>query len=189
MKRSFELSHHRRANVWLDEAPPAEFTASSVVTRLVKPKVAVKAARKVAGIELCLPRGPRASYALLGVELGESNVDGLEVTVSVNRVGCVYQQSIALKPDEINVGLLEERHEVRETNFAMLVLGIWTRPKMGTERRAGCRETCTSGSPSHASFRYSVASKRRRSSVMRPFSTRKNSAKRCVPAGLVRSQS
>jgi len=108
MMRSFELSHHRRANVWLDEAPPADFTASSFVTRVVKPRVVVEATRKVAGIELNIPHGPRASYALLGAELGEANVDGLEVVVSVNKVGFPFQQSIALKPDEVKVGLLDE---------------------------------------------------------------------------------
>jgi hypothetical protein len=36
MMRSLELSRYRRANVWLDEAPPADFGAASVVTQLVK---------------------------------------------------------------------------------------------------------------------------------------------------------
>jgi hypothetical protein len=108
MMRSFELSHHRRANVWLDEAPPADFTASSFVTRVVNPKVVVGATRKVAGIEMNIPHGPKASYALLGVELGEADVDGLEVVVAVNKVGFPFRQTIALKPDEVKVGLLDE---------------------------------------------------------------------------------
>lgn len=108
MMYSFELSHHRRANVWLDEAPPADLPSASLVTRHVMPKRIVAAQRRIAGIELCIPHGPRASYALLGAELVEADLDGLEVAVSVNNAGIPFQRSIALKPDDVNVGLLDE---------------------------------------------------------------------------------
>ena len=108
MKQSFELSHFRRATVWLDEAPPADFTATSVVTQIVKPQVAVGASRRTAGVEVYIPRGPRTSYGLLGAELVEADVDGLEVVVSVNKAGFPFQPSLASKSDEVKVGLLDE---------------------------------------------------------------------------------
>jgi hypothetical protein len=108
MMRSFELSHYRRANVWLDEAPPANFAATSVVTRLVTPKVAAEASRPRAGVELYIPRGPRTSYGLLGAELVEAEVDSLEIVVSVNKARFPFQPSLASKSDEVKVGLLDE---------------------------------------------------------------------------------
>jgi ethanolamine utilization microcompartment shell protein EutS len=105
---SFALSRHRRANVWLDEAPPADFAASSTVTRMVMPKVVVHPSRRIAGVEINITHGPKASYALLGAELVESNVDGLEVIVSVGAKGLPFAPSIALKPDDVKTGLLDE---------------------------------------------------------------------------------
>jgi hypothetical protein len=108
MIRSFELSRHRRANIWLDHAPPADFTATSVVTCLVKPKMVLPTSRYIAAVELKIPRGPMASYCLLGAELLGADADGLSVVVSVNKVGFPLQSSIALMPDDVKVGLLDE---------------------------------------------------------------------------------
>jgi hypothetical protein len=108
MRYSFDLSRHRRVKVWLDEAPPSAFTGSSTVVRLVKPRVVVDAPQKIAAIEMNVPHGPKASYALLGGELVASNVDGLEVVVLVNSVGLPFTPSLALKPDEVKIGLLDE---------------------------------------------------------------------------------
>jgi hypothetical protein len=132
MRRFFELSHHRRANVWLDEAPPAEFTASSFVTRMVAPKVVVEAARTVVGVELSIPHGPRASYGLLGAELVEADMDGLEVVVSVNNVGFPFQGSVALKPDDVKVGLLDEYANAVVTGVAKVgeLRGVPTRASL-----------------------------------------------------------
>jgi hypothetical protein len=105
---SFQLSHHRRANVWLDETPRVEFTASSMLTRIVKPKKIVDVTRRIAAIELNIPHGPFASYALLGGELVHSDVDGLEVTLPVNSNGVPFAQSLALKADEVGSGIPEE---------------------------------------------------------------------------------
>jgi len=105
---SFQLPHNGRANVWLDEPPPANFTASSIITRVVKPGVVVDASRSLAALEICIPHGPKASYALLGAELVNSEIVGLEVVVSVNPVGHPFAQSLALRPEETKVGLLEE---------------------------------------------------------------------------------
>jgi hypothetical protein len=108
MKHSLNLSRHRRANVWLDEAPPAAYTASSVVTKVVTPNVAIDPARRIAGVEFMFPRGPMPADALLGAELVEANVDGLEVIVSVNEVGVPFPASVAVKSDEVKIGLLSE---------------------------------------------------------------------------------
>jgi hypothetical protein len=108
MRRFFELSRHRRANVWLDEAPPAEFTATSSVTRIVKPNRVMEVTRTIAGIELKVPRGPGSSYALLGAELVEADRDGLEVVVGVNKAGFPFRGSLAPDPNEIRIGLLGE---------------------------------------------------------------------------------
>jgi hypothetical protein len=108
MKHSIELSRHRRANVWLDEAPPAAYTAAFVVTKVVVPKVAIHAARRIAGVEVRIPHGPMASYALLGGELVEADVNGLEVIVFVNHVGVPFPASLAGPPDEVKIGLPNE---------------------------------------------------------------------------------
>jgi hypothetical protein len=108
MLRSFELSRHRRINLWLGEPPPAVFTPSVVVTHVVKPKVVLNASQTIAGIEINIPHGPKASYALLGAELVALNTDGLEVVVSVNNAGMPLLGAIALKPDDVRVGLLDE---------------------------------------------------------------------------------
>ena len=120
MKRSFELSRHRRANVWLDEAPPAAYTASYVVTKVVMPKVAINAAlRIVAGVELSIPRGSSASYALLGAELVEADVEGLEVIVFVNEAGVPFPASLAVMPEEVRIGLLHEYADALISGVAM----------------------------------------------------------------------
>lgn len=108
MRRSFELSRYRRANIWLDEAPPAEFIATSTVTRIVKPNRVIGATQTIAGVELKVPRGPAASYALLGAELVAADLDGLEVVVAVNKTGFPFRGSLALAPDEVRIGLLDE---------------------------------------------------------------------------------
>lgn len=111
MMRSFELSRHRRARVWLDEAPPAGFVGTIIASRVLLPKRSVEAARTMAGIEVNIPHGPRASYALLGCELVETNEEGLEVLVSANNAGVAFQGSLALQPDEVKVGLPQEYTE------------------------------------------------------------------------------
>jgi hypothetical protein len=108
MKRSMELSHHRRANVWLDEAPPAAYAGASVVTKMVVPRVVVHPVRESAGVEIGIPHGPMASYALLGGELVEADVDGLEVIVFVNEGGVDFPTSLAGTPDRVKTGLLDE---------------------------------------------------------------------------------
>ncbi|MCC6875847.1 MAG: hypothetical protein IT378_16185 [Sandaracinaceae bacterium] len=108
MKLFLELSPVRRANVWLDEAPAADFTPSFTVSETLEPRFAATAVRRVAGVEINIDHGPRASYGLLGAELVDAEVDGLEVVVSLNNVGFPLRPSLALQPDEVTIGLLEE---------------------------------------------------------------------------------
>jgi hypothetical protein len=91
--------------VWLDEAPPAAYAVSSAVTKVVTPKTAIHAARRIAGVEFMFPQGPTAAYAVLGAELVEANVDGLEVIVSVNEVSVPFPASIAARIDDVKIGL------------------------------------------------------------------------------------
>jgi hypothetical protein len=108
MMRSFELPHYRRANVWLGETLPGGFTAISVLTTLLKPKVAIAPSYLTAAVELLIPRGPTTSYALLGAELAVSETDGFEVVVAVNNVGSRFNSPFVLTPDEAMVGLPDE---------------------------------------------------------------------------------
>jgi hypothetical protein len=79
-----------------------------MVTRMVKPKVVIDALRRIAAIEINIPHGPKASYAFLGAELVDSDADGIEIAVSVNSRGFPFTLSLALKPEEVKVGLLDE---------------------------------------------------------------------------------
>lgn len=133
MMHFFEMPRHRRAKVWLDEAPPADFTATSLVSRIVQPRVLVLATRQIAGVELNIAHGPKASYGLLGAELVEANVDGLEVVVSVNTVGFPFRPSLALQPEESKVGLLDEYSN------AVIAGVVKAAESIGAPRRASLR--------------------------------------------------
>jgi hypothetical protein len=94
--------------VWLDEAPPAAYIGRSVVTTVVEPTRRVDAARRIAGVELCVPHGGRMSYALLGAELVGAEGNSLDVIVSVNNAGDAYPSSIPMASDRVFVGLPDE---------------------------------------------------------------------------------
>jgi len=49
-----------------------------------------------------------ASYAFLGAEHGSLALDGLEVTVPVTAVGPSYTSSLALKLDDVRLGMRQE---------------------------------------------------------------------------------
>jgi len=48
MMRLFKLSRYRLAKVWLDEAPQANFSASSTEIRTLRPTVRLEASRGIA---------------------------------------------------------------------------------------------------------------------------------------------
>jgi hypothetical protein len=108
MKFVLDLPFHRRANVWLGEPPPGNFTASSVITKTIQPRVAIAARQTIAAVELYIPHGPKTSYALLGAEFTRTDVDGLQLIVCVNKIGFPSAGSIASKTDDVQIGLLEE---------------------------------------------------------------------------------
>jgi len=82
--------------------------ASSILTRIMKPKKIVDVSRRIAAIELNIPRGPFSSYALLGAELVHFDLDGLEVVLPVNSIGAPFAPSLALKADEVKSGIPDE---------------------------------------------------------------------------------
>ncbi len=51
------------------------------------------------------------AYGLLGVELVNSDVDGLEVVVSVNPEGAPFKSSLMTKGEKMSVGLIDEYAE------------------------------------------------------------------------------
>lgn len=108
MKFSFNMSGHRRANVWLDEEPPTAYRASSVESKIVKPRTLIEAKRRIAAVEVIIAHGARSSYAFLGAELLKADLEGLEVVVSVNKAGAPFAASLAGKLDEVRIGLPDE---------------------------------------------------------------------------------
>jgi hypothetical protein len=108
MEHLLELSHYRRAKVWLDEAPLAEFAPTSTVTSIIPPEKVVDASRRTATVELYVPHGAKVSYALIGAELTNASCDGLEVKVLIKSEGYPYELSLASQIDDVRIGLLEE---------------------------------------------------------------------------------
>jgi hypothetical protein len=108
MKHSFQLTPFRRANVWIDEAPPTEYVASSIVRTVVMPRTAIDIERTIACVEVNFFHGARSSYALLGAELIEAESDGFEVCVSVNGDGPLFGRALARGLDEVRIGLPSE---------------------------------------------------------------------------------
>ena len=104
----FELSRDRRARVWLDEAPAAHFAASSTTTFRVMPKAVIKASWSIVAVELRIPHGPVAPYALLGAECLASEGSDLQVVLLISSNGPPYLNSLALMPDDVRVGLPAE---------------------------------------------------------------------------------
>jgi hypothetical protein len=75
---------------------------------VLTPAIVVAATRRIAALEISIPHGPITSYALLGAELTESEVQGLEVAVFVNSSGFPFAQTLAQRPEEARVGLPKE---------------------------------------------------------------------------------
>jgi hypothetical protein len=106
--RLLQLSRHRKARVWFNEAPNAGYSPSSFVRRVVSVGPASPPATRIAAIELMVPRGPRASYGLLGAKWIDSRSRDGEVSVAVNNKGFLMQESLAVMPDDVRLGLLDE---------------------------------------------------------------------------------
>jgi hypothetical protein len=106
--RSLTLSKYRRAHVWLDEAPPADYAAVALLTRTMRASKAVTPGRRIAAVEIAVPRGPVTPYALLGGRLTDADVDGLELVLSINPTGRTLVPSLATPPDHVQTGLPDE---------------------------------------------------------------------------------
>lgn len=107
---SFELSHHRRARVWLDEFPNAVFPGVSVARLTLATEISALGATRCATVELFAPSGGRYEYGLLGAEIEDGEGKGREVEVIVHVIekGRSFQDSLANLLDEVCVGLPEE---------------------------------------------------------------------------------
>jgi hypothetical protein len=105
---SLKLSRFRRANIWLDEPPPAAFRPSSERVCVLKSKVKMRTLRNIAAVEISVAHGPMTSYALIGAELVDTKIEDLQVIVPFNSTGSPFTTSLASKGDEVRLGLLDE---------------------------------------------------------------------------------
>jgi hypothetical protein len=106
--RLLQLSRHRRANIWLGVPPNAAYSPTGFVRRVISTGLSASPTIRIAAVELVVPRGPKASYGLLGAELIDSGGRDGEVSVAVNNTGFPMQGSLAAMPDDVRIGLLEE---------------------------------------------------------------------------------
>lgn len=103
------LTQHRKARVWLAEFPEARVEFEAASERVVETDAMPLDEVRRAGVEILIPRGPRALYGLLGAELRPNRIGELRVrvlTCSGNRRR--FKDAIALASDEVYVGLPDE---------------------------------------------------------------------------------
>jgi hypothetical protein len=120
-----QLPRHRKAKVWLGESPNAGYSPTGFVRRTVSVGPAAAPVMRIAAVELMVPRGPRASYGLLGAELLDDGRPDGEVSVAVNRTGFPMQDSLALMPDDVHIGLLDEYAGAVVSGVARVVSEGW----------------------------------------------------------------
>lgn len=125
MMRSLQLPRHRRARVWVGESPEAGYSPTSLVRRFVSVGSASPVGTRTAAVEWMVPRGPIASYGLLGAELLDDGRHDGEVIVAVNRTGFPMQDNLALKSDDVRIGLLEEYAEAVVSGVERVVNEGW----------------------------------------------------------------
>jgi hypothetical protein len=123
--RLLQLTRHRKARLWIGEPPSAEFSPTSYVRRVVSAGVAEAPAIRIAAVELLVPRGPVASYGLLGAELLDNGTGDGEVNVAVNSKGFPMQGSLAAMPDDVRIGLLDEYAEAVVSGVEAVVRDGW----------------------------------------------------------------
>lgn len=101
-----ELSHERRARVWLERLPDCRIDRQVIRSARVIEEAAtsVPFIRK-AGIELLVPEGGRALYALLGLELVVRESPMVEVIAGD---GEPFVESLAASLDVVRWGLADE---------------------------------------------------------------------------------
>jgi len=100
-----------RARVWINEPAIAPFRGSlHLETQIARaPTTATGSPSRSAVVEVLLPRGARAEYALLGLRYEAKPTSVLTVEISSDaRVGSELVESLASGIDQIFVGLPEE---------------------------------------------------------------------------------
>lgn len=123
--QQLQLTRHRKARLWIGEPPRAEFSPTSFVRRVVSAGFAEAPAIRIAAVELIVPRGPVASYGLLGAELLDNGSGDGEVSVAVNNNGFAMQGSLAATADDVRIGLLNEYAEAVISGVEEVVRGGW----------------------------------------------------------------
>jgi hypothetical protein len=125
MIQQLQLSRHRKAKVWFGEPPNAEYSPTGVIRRVISTGTFKPAPIHVVAVELMVPRGPMASYGLLGAELLDNGRHDGEVSVAVNRRGFPMDQSQAAMPDDVRIGLLDEYAEAVVSGVEAVVHDGW----------------------------------------------------------------
>jgi hypothetical protein len=103
--KSISIGRHGAGLLWIDEAMDVGFDPVGLEERHVKAGIGNSHARMVA-VEIYLPRGARAEYALLGMRYEPAPRDDLLVRVLIGEtLGSTYDQSLAGQVDEVRLGL------------------------------------------------------------------------------------
>jgi hypothetical protein len=102
----------RKAQIWLDEVPPASFITQTIHEVTVDMEEATNTICRqshLAAIELRLFQGSRPTYGFLGAIFSPEETQKLIIQVAVGESEIPnFQTSIAVAPEIIQVGLSEE---------------------------------------------------------------------------------
>jgi hypothetical protein len=103
------LPHLGRAKIWLGELPALRVQPARALSGFVQARRPAFPEARRAALEIVLPRGATISYGLLGAELHPSQTGRLLYEVAVSEAsGSIFEDSIAVRPEEVRVGLPEE---------------------------------------------------------------------------------
>lgn len=103
---TLNLSHHRKARIWLGELPDLSYPVLEVLERQQDAKVSTIAEIRYAAVEMFAPKGVRALYGLLGAKFTPDNLERLLVQVAFcEDTTKQVEWSLAAKVDKIYVGL------------------------------------------------------------------------------------
>ncbi len=106
---TLNLSHHRKARIWLGELPDLSYPGVEVLERQQDAKASTIAEIKYAAVEIFAPKGVRALYGLLGAKFTPDNLEQLLVQVAFcGDTAKQVEWSLAAKVDKIYAGLTSE---------------------------------------------------------------------------------
>ncbi|WP_127529793.1 hypothetical protein [Paenibacillus kobensis] len=103
------LGAYKRGRLWLDESPLLPYSSQSTVEKTFIQKNGLQSSPCRLTIELVLRAGMISKYAFIGVTYSPSNEGKLVVKAEVGHEnGTIIEDIIALKPDEVRLGIPEE---------------------------------------------------------------------------------